>query len=73
MTKHETETTETIDSDIIPGFDVLKWKREVQRQIYQETKDMTSDEFLEYLRKGSEEFRTQRRLRRAERAAESLT
>ena len=39
----------TLDSDIIPGFDVLEWKREIQEEIYQETKGMTSDEFLEYL------------------------
>jgi len=50
--------------DIIPGFDVLEWKREVQEQIYLETKDMTTDEFLEYVQKVSEEFRTEQRLRR---------
>ena len=60
---------EILDADIIPDFDVLEWKREVQQQIYQETKGMTSDEFLDYLRKGSEEFRAERRLRRAELAA----
>jgi hypothetical protein len=59
--------------DIIPGFDVLKWKREVQNRIYQETKDMTTDEFLEYLRRGSERFRAEQRIRRAERAAENQT
>ena len=68
MTKHETET---IDTDIIPGFDVIKWKREVQKRIYQETKDMTTDEWLEYLRKGSEKIREERKLRRAERASQS--
>ena len=60
---------EILDADIIPDFDVLEWKREVQQQIYQETKGMTSDEFLDYLRKGSEEFRAERRLRRTELAA----
>ncbi|MDR0520251.1 MAG: hypothetical protein LBH00_00180 [Planctomycetaceae bacterium] len=40
----------------IPGFDGLKWKEERQAQIYEETKNMTREEFREYLRKGSEEF-----------------
>jgi len=53
----------------IPGFDSLKWKQEVQTKIYEETKDMTSEEVCEYFRKGSEEFREEQRLRRAERAA----
>ena len=59
----------TFDSDIIPGFDVLEWKQEIQDDIYQETKGMTSDEFLEYLRRGSVEFREEMRRIRAERAA----
>jgi len=57
---------ETFDPDIIPGFDVLEWKREVQEQIYHETKGMTTDEFLKYVREGSKEFRQEQRLRRAE-------
>jgi hypothetical protein len=60
---------ETFDTDIIPGFDVLKWKREIQEDIYQETKDMTSDEFLEYLRRGSVEFREEMRQIRAKRTS----
>jgi len=48
---------ETFDSDIIPGFDVLEWKREIQEEFYQATKDMTSDEFLEYFRKKNEKRR----------------
>ena len=59
--------------DIIPGFDVLKWKREIQARIYWETKDMTSDEFLEYLRKGSEKRREERKRRQTERAAGKQT
>lgn len=42
--------------EIIPDFDVLKWKQEVQMEIYETTKDMTSEEVREYFRKGSEEF-----------------
>ena len=48
---------ETFDPDIIPGFDVLEWKREIQAKFYQETKDLTSDEFLEYIRKKNERIR----------------
>ena len=35
----------------IPGFDSLKWKREVQTKIYEETKDMTPEEQRERLRR----------------------
>ena len=59
--------------DIIPDFDVLEWKREIQEKIYQETKDMTSDELLEYLRTGSERFREERRLRQTELATQAST
>jgi len=59
--------------DIIPDFDVLEWKREIQEKIYQETKDMTSDELLEYLRKGSERFREERKLRQMESATRAQT
>ena len=48
---------ETFDHDIIPGFDVLEWKREIHAKFYQETKDLTSDEFLEYVRKKNERIR----------------
>ena len=49
---------------IIPDFDVLKWKAETQAEIYQEIKDMTTEERLAYFRKGSEEFQEEQRLRR---------
>ena len=55
----------------IPGFDCLKWKQERQAKIYEETKGMTSDEYLEYVRKGAERFVEKQRLRRVERATES--
>lgn len=41
----------------IPGFDCVKMKHDIQAKIYEETKDMTREEILEYFRKGSEEFR----------------
>ena len=62
---------DTLDSDFIP--DVLEWKREIQERIYQKTRGMTSDEFLEYARKRSVEIREERRLRRAELAVENQT
>ena len=40
----------------IPGFDVVKWKREVHAQFQRETKGMTEDEVLEYFRRGAERF-----------------
>jgi len=39
----------------IPGFDSLKWKREVQAKIYEETKDMTPEQRRERLRQAVEE------------------
>jgi hypothetical protein len=57
---------ETFDPDIIPGFDVLEWKREIQEEFYQATKDMTSEEFLAYMRKGNDKIREERRLRQGE-------
>ena len=53
---------EPLDIDLIP--DVLEWKREIQEAFYQKTKNMTTEEYLEYLRKGSEKRREERRLRR---------
>jgi len=35
----------------IPGFDSLKWKREVQTEIYEETKHMTPAQRREHTRK----------------------
>jgi DNA-binding PadR family transcriptional regulator len=53
--------------DPIPGFDVLQWKQENQARIYQTIKDMTSEEYIEYVRKSSAEFREeQKRFRAAE-------
>jgi hypothetical protein len=66
MTKHE-----MIQPQIIPGFDVLKWKQETQAQILRETEGMTDEEVREYFRRGSEEFREEQRHRRLEREAKS--
>ena len=56
-------------ADVIPDFDVLKWKQETQAEIYQEIKGMTSVERIAYFRKGSEEFREEQKRRRAEQAS----
>jgi len=52
----------------IPGFDSLKWKAERQAQILKETEGMTCTEYLEYVRKGAEEFDRKIERIRAERA-----
>jgi hypothetical protein len=52
----------------IPGFDCVKMKREIQAAIYEETKNMTSEEYLAYIRNESKVFREEQRLRRVERA-----
>jgi len=38
----------------IPGFDCVKMKREIQAQIYEETKNMTPEEQRERLRQVNE-------------------
>ena len=51
MLKHETNWT----SDIIPGFDVLKWKQENQSRIRRETEGMTDEQIRERRRRAVEE------------------
>ncbi len=58
--------------DVIPDFDVWKWKEETQAAIYEDIKNMTSEEVLAYFRKGSEEFQkelAQIRAAKADKAA----
>ena len=57
----------------IPGFDCVKMKREIQAQIYEETKHMTWEERREHTQKESMAFREEQRLRRAELATENQT
>jgi hypothetical protein len=61
MTKLETNWQQ----DIIPGFDVMAWKRETQAEILRETEGMTDKEVCEYFRQAAERAE----LRRAERQA----
>ena len=53
----------------IPGFDCVKWKRERQAKIYEETKHMTREEKREHTRRGAEEFDRKIERIRAERQA----
>lgn len=39
----------------IEGFDCIAYKRKVQEQIYQETKDMTPEEEMAYIRRKAHE------------------
>ena len=57
----------------IPGFDCVKWKRERQAQIYEETKNLTPEEQRERLRKNSEEFWADIERRRAKLETEYQT
>ena len=57
----------------IPGFDSLKWKREVQTQIYEETKHMTPAQRRERERQASERMRKEREQYQAELATENQT
>ena len=55
----------------IPGFDCVKWKRERQAKIYEETKHMTREEKREHTRKSAEEFDRKIERIRAEQAVVS--
>jgi hypothetical protein len=65
MTKFATDWQQ----DIIPDFDVLKWKQENQARIRRETAGMTDEEVRERRRQAVEEDKRWR----AEQATENLT
>ena len=52
MTKLETDWRQ----DIIPDFDVLKWKQENQARILRETEGMTREQIRERQRQAGERF-----------------
>ena len=54
----------------IPGFDCLKMKNDIQTKIYEEIKDLSSEELVAYFNRAGSEFR--RRGWIAARDAESL-
>ncbi len=41
----------------LPGFDCLKMKHDIQSEIYEDIKNMTAAERLEYFRRGAAAFR----------------
>ena len=53
----------------IPGFDSLKWKREVQTEIYEETKHMTPEQRRDYFHQASERMQREREQYWAEQTA----
>ena len=57
----------------IPGFDSLKWKQEVQTEIYEETKHMTPEQRRDYFRQASERMQKEREQYWAERALTEST
>jgi hypothetical protein len=64
-------TTKSYLDDIIPGFDVMKWKEETQAEIMRETKGMTSEEVREYFHQASERAALRRKAM-AEKRTEAL-
>jgi hypothetical protein len=64
---------DTLWQDIIPDFDVLKWKQETQAEILRETEGMTNKEVCAYFHKASEEFQAEGKRYQATRATESQT
>jgi len=56
----------------IPGFNSLEWKRETQKKIYEEIKDMTWEEQRERLCRNSEAFQESQYRYRTERKASEI-
>jgi uncharacterized protein (UPF0305 family) len=50
--------------------DCVKYKKAIQAKIYEETKYMTPEEQMEYIRQGSQAFRAEMEQLRKEREAE---
>lgn len=59
-------TGKIISPEIIPGFDVLRWKRETQEKNLRETEGMTREQVREHIRQGAEQFRNEGKHRCAE-------
>jgi hypothetical protein len=55
--------------DTMPRFDCVELKREIQAQIYQEIKNMNTEEMLDYFRQAGERADC----RRAKRESENQT
>jgi hypothetical protein len=67
MTKLNTDWQQ----DIIPDFDVMKWKQETQAAILRETAGMSSEEICKYFRQASERAAIRRKELAERRAAEN--
>ena len=70
MTKHE-----MTQPKIIPGFDALKMKQELQERVYRETEGMTDAEVREYINSRADEYwrrRAERKARQQKNAAPQL-
>ena len=48
----------------IPGFDCLKMKHDIQAKIYEEIKDLSSEELVAYFNRAGSEFRLRGRIDR---------
>jgi hypothetical protein len=46
----------------IPGFDCLKMKDDIQAKIYEEIKDLSSEELVAYFNRAGSEFRRSGRI-----------
>ena len=46
----------------IPGFDCVKMKNDIQAKIYEEIKDMSSEELVAYFNRAGAEFRRRGRI-----------
>jgi hypothetical protein len=47
---------------VIPGFDCLKMKHDIQAKIHEETKNMTQEQRMEYYRAGAKKLRRRGRI-----------
>ena len=60
---------EMVWPEIIPGFDALQMKQELQERVQRETEGMTTEEWIAHIRQGAKEFRAEIELIRAEKKA----
>lgn len=44
----------------LPGFDCVKMKREIQAEIYEETKDLSPEELVDYFNRAGNRWRESR-------------
>jgi hypothetical protein len=49
------------------AFDTMKWIRSVRNKIWEETKDMSPEAHIDYIRKSAQQFRKSENLRKKKR------